>query len=144
MIMVTLLRGRVLSERALRPLLNFGHIRQATQFTSGTFTRTLVNAERGEGIQHPIFQRAPEGPPNEDLIQKQTLPKTGVFWGVPDKTQTLRKKGPSLFPVGSQESVLKVPKRGQLHAAVRVTTKCSNSCAKGALARLTVSRRNFL
>ena len=29
---------------------------------------------------------------------------------------------PPLLPVGSQESVLKVPKRGQFHAAIRVQT----------------------
>ena len=32
------------------------------------------------------------------------------------------------FPVGSQESVLKVPKRGQFHAAIRVATKRCDSC----------------
>ena len=39
------------------------------------------------------------------------------------KTQTLRNKGPVFSPtspVGSQESVLKLPKRGQFHATVRV------------------------
>ena len=32
----------------------------------------------------------------------------------------------------SQEPVLKVPKRGQFHAAIRVTPKCCDSCAQGA------------
>ena len=36
-----------------------------------------------------------------------------------------------LLPVGSQESVLKVPKRGQFHTAIRVTTKRRDSCAQG-------------
>ena len=38
----------------------------------------------------------------------------------------------SLLPVGSQESVLKVPKRGQFHAAIRVTISRCDSCAQGA------------
>ena len=41
------------------------------------------------------------------------------------KTQTLQNKGPffpPLLPVVSQELVLKVPKRGQFQAAIRVTT----------------------
>ena len=61
------------------------------------------------------------------------------------KTQTLRNTGPFFFPhlVGSKESVLKVPKRGQFHAATRVTTKHCDLCAQGALGRRTVSRRNF-
>ena len=36
-----------------------------------------------------------------------------------------------LLPVGSQESVLKVPKRRQFHAAIRVTTKRCDSYAQG-------------
>ena len=51
-----------------------------------------------------------------------------------------------LLPIGSQESVLKVPKRGRFHVAIRVTTKRCGSCAQGALGRWTswtVSRRNF-
>ena len=36
---------------------------------------------------------------------------------------------PPLLPVGNQESVLKVPKRGQFHAAIRVTTKRCDSSA---------------
>ena len=48
-----------------------------------------------------------------------------------------------LLLVGSQESVLKVPKRGQFHAAIRVTPRRFDSCAQGALGRRTVSRRNF-
>ena len=50
---------------------------------------------------------------------------------------------PPLLPVGSQESVLKVPKRRQFHAAIRVTSERCDSCAHGALGRQTVSRRNF-
>ena len=42
---------------------------------------------------------------------------------------------PRLFfphlPVFSQESVLQVPKRGQFHAAIRVTLKHCDSCAQG-------------
>ena len=38
---------------------------------------------------------------------------------------------PPLLLVGSQESVLKVPKRGQFHAAIRVKPKCCDSCAQG-------------
>ena len=52
-----------------------------------------------------------------------------------------------LLPVGSPESVLKVPKRGQFPAATRVTTKHCDSCVQGALGRRmvsTVSWRNFL
>ena len=48
-----------------------------------------------------------------------------------------------LLPVGSQESVLKVPKRGQLHTTIRMTPKRCDSCAQGALGRRTVLRRNF-
>ena len=46
--------------------------------------------------------------------------------------------------VGSQESVLKVPKQGQFHAAIRVTPKLCDSCAQGEILRRTVSRRIFL
>ena len=46
-----------------------------------------------------------------------------------------------VFSVGSQDLVLKVPKRGQFHAAIHhVTTKRCDSCARGALGKLTVSR----
>ena len=38
---------------------------------------------------------------------------------------------PPLLPVGSQEWVSKVPKRGQFHLAIRVTPKRCNSCAQG-------------
>ena len=37
-----------------------------------------------------------------------------------------------LLPVGSQESVFKAPKRGQLHAAIRVTKKRFEACAQRA------------
>ena len=59
----------------------------------------------------------------------------------PRETQT-RVFSPFLV-VGSKELVLKVPKRGQCHAAIRVTPKCCDSCAQGAPERRTVSRRNF-
>ena len=64
------------------------------------------------------------------------------------KTQTLRNTGrvflPPLFLVGSKELVLKVPKRGQFHAAIRVTIgDVAIRVPKGALGRRTVSRRNF-
>ena len=62
------------------------------------------------------------------------------------KTKTLRNKAPFIFPlllVGSQESVLKVPKRGQFQAVIRVTTNRCNSCAQGELGRRTVSQQNF-
>ena len=49
---------------------------------------------------------------------------------------------PLLLSVGSSESVLKVPKRGQFHDAIRVTTKRCDSCAQGAPGRRPVSRRN--
>ena len=39
--------------------------------------------------------------------------------------------------------VLKVPKRGQFHVVIRVTTKRYDSCAQRALGRRTVSRQNF-
>ena len=48
-----------------------------------------------------------------------------------------------LLPVGNQESVLKVPKGGQFHAAIRVTTRRCDLCAQGALGRRTASQRNF-
>ena len=49
------------------------------------------------------------------------------------------KQRPVLFqPL--QETVLKVPKRGQSHVAICVTTKCCDSCAQGALGRRTVSQ----
>ena len=54
-------------------------------------------------------------------------------------TKTLRNKS---SPCG-QESVLKVPKRGQFRAAIRVTPKRCDACAQGALGRRTVSWRNF-
>ena len=48
-------------------------------------------------------------------------------------------RGPAIiFPllhVGSQESVLKVLKRGPFHAAIRTSTKRCDSCAQGALGR---------
>ena len=50
---------------------------------------------------------------------------------------------PPLFLVGSKELVLKVPKRGQFHAAIRVTIWRCDSCAQGALGKWTVSRWNF-
>ena len=48
-----------------------------------------------------------------------------------------------LLLVGSKELVLKVPKRGQFHAAIRVTRKRCDSCAQVAQGARTVSRRNF-
>ena len=60
------------------------------------------------------------------------------------KTQTYETKTLlSLLLDGSQESVLKVPKRGQCHAAIRVTTPCCDSCAQGAIASRMVPQRNF-
>ena len=50
---------------------------------------------------------------------------------------------PHFLPVCSQTSVLKVPKRGKFHAAIRVTPKRCDSCAQGAPGRRTASRRNF-
>ena len=50
---------------------------------------------------------------------------------------------PTLLLVGSKELVLKVPKQGQFHVAIRVTRKRCDSCAQGAQGALTVSRRNF-
>ena len=50
---------------------------------------------------------------------------------------------PPLLLVGSKELVLKVPKRGQLHAAICVTRKRCDSCAQVALGTRAVSRRNF-
>ena len=50
---------------------------------------------------------------------------------------------PPLLLVGGQESVLQAPKRGQFHAVIRVTPKCCDSCAQGALGRRALSRRNF-
>ena len=50
---------------------------------------------------------------------------------------------PPLLLVGSKELVLKVPKRGQFHAAIRMTRKRCDSCAQVALGTRTVSRRNF-
>ena len=47
-----------------------------------------------------------------------------------------------LLLVGSKELVLKVPKGGQFHAAIRVTRKRCDSCAHVALGTRTVSRRN--
>ena len=40
---------------------------------------------------------------------------------------------PPLLLVGSKELVLKVPKRGQFHAAIRVTRKRCDSCGQVAL-----------
>ena len=48
-----------------------------------------------------------------------------------------------LLLVGSKELVLKVPKRRQFHAAIRVTRKRCDSCAQVAQGTRTVSRRNF-
>ena len=60
---------------------------------------------------------------------------------------TLRSNIPPFFspllPVGSQESVLKVPKLGQFHALLRVRPKRCDSCAQSALGRRAVSRRHF-
>ena len=49
------------------------------------------------------------------------------------------------LPVGSQELVFKVPKRGHFHAAIRVTPKRCDSCVQGALTlgKRAVSRRDF-
>ena len=44
----------------------------------------------------------------------------------------------AILPVGSKESVLKVPKRGQFHAAIRVTTKRCDSCPQGTLGIRTI------
>ena len=63
------------------------------------------------------------------------------------KNTNLAKHRPIFLPplrlVGSKELVLKVPKRGQFHAAIRVTRKRCDSCAQVALGTRTVSRRNF-
>ena len=58
---------------------------------------------------------------------------------------TFRNKGPFVSPLlpVSQELVLTVTKRGQLHVAIRVTTKRYDSCAQGALGSWVASRRNF-
>ena len=50
---------------------------------------------------------------------------------------------PPLLFVGSKELVLKVPKRRQSDAAIRVTRRRCDSCAQVALGTQTVSRRNF-
>ena len=50
---------------------------------------------------------------------------------------------PPLLLVGSKELVLKVPKRGQFHAAIRVSRRRCDSCAQVAPGTRTVSRRNF-
>ena len=50
---------------------------------------------------------------------------------------------PPLLLAGSKELVLRVPKRGQFQAAIRVTKKRCDSCAQVALGTRTVSRRNF-
>ena len=61
----------------------------------------------------------------------------------PTKHQTHNpaKQRPVSFPhflfVGSQESVLKLHKRGQFQAAIRVILKHCDSCAQGALERWT-------
>ena len=49
---------------------------------------------------------------------------------------------PPLLLVCSKELVLKVPKRGQFHAAIRATRKRCDSCAQVALGTRTVSQRN--
>ena len=57
------------------------------------------------------------------------------------KDTNLAKQKPGFF----SHFYLLVVKRGQFHAAIRVTTKRCDSCAQGAaLGRRTVSRRNFL
>ena len=50
---------------------------------------------------------------------------------------------PPVLLVGSKELVLKVPKRGHFHVAIRVTRKRCDSCAQVAQGTQTVSRRNF-
>ena len=50
---------------------------------------------------------------------------------------------PPLLLVGSKDLVLKVPKRAQFHAAIRVTRKRCDSCAQVAQGTRSVSRRNF-
>ena len=50
---------------------------------------------------------------------------------------------PPVLLVGSKELVLKVPKRGHFHVAIRVTRKRCDSCAQVAQGTRTVSRRNF-
>ena len=65
------------------------------------------------------------------------------------KSTYLAKHRPVFLPpllllfVGSKELVLKVRKRRQFHAAIRVTFWRCDSCAQVALGRRTVSRRNF-
>ena len=62
------------------------------------------------------------------------------------KNQTLAKQRPVFsprLPVGSQESVLKGPKQGQSHAAIRLTPKRFDSCVQGALGKQAVWRWNF-
>ena len=57
------------------------------------------------------------------------------------KTKPCETKARSFFallPVGAQESVLKVPKRGRFHAAIHVTLTRCDSCLQGALRK----RRN--
>ena len=49
-------------------------------------------------------------------------------------TNPAKERPVSFLHFGSQESVLKVPKRGQVHAATCVTPKRCDSCAQGALA----------
>ena len=51
---------------------------------------------------------------------------------------------PPLLLVGSKELVLKVPERGQFHAAIRVARKRCDSCGQVAQGTRTVPRRNFL
>ena len=62
------------------------------------------------------------------------------------KHQTLAKQRPVFVPTSPccQESVLKVPKRGQFHAAIRVTPRRCDSSVQGALGKQMVSRRKLV
>ena len=68
-----------------------------------------------------------------------------VFWGgffSLEPCETQARFLPPLLLVGSKELVLKVPKQGQFHVAIRVTIWRCDSCAQGALGRRTVPQRN--
>ena len=105
-------------------------------FSKGDFCRLQCHAQGNKNIRAlgpavHLALRAPQ--PREAYIFATLLLKC-------DANGPRNVKNTNL---GSQESVLRVPKRGQFQAAIRVTTKRRDSCAQGAPERRTVSWRNF-
>ena len=113
-------------------------------------TGRFINRTPGEFINRGLlikFKGLLCGNPTERAksLKYQISGRNAVYKSNTGTVTVCRKQGAS-----GQEKIqyikylhcqLKVPKRGQFHAAIRVTTKRCDPCDQGALGRRTASRR---